>query len=163
MRRSAPVSGGARQIRFFEDYVPGSVEEYGPIEVSEADILAFGQRFDPQPFHIDPLAARSGPFGGLIASGWHTAAMTMRALVDNYLSAESSLGSPGLDELRWSRPVRPGDQLRVRVTILEAKRSRSKPDRGLVRARVEVRNQNDEVAMSLVPMNLILARDATPA
>jgi acyl dehydratase len=144
--------------RYFEDYVPGTVAEYGPIVVGEAEILEFARRYDPQPFHLDPEAAQSGPFGGLIASGWHTAAMMMRVLVDNYFSPESSLGSPGIDELRWSRPVRPGDALRVRVTILEAKRSRSRPDRGLVRARVEVLNQAAEVVMSLVPMNLILAR-----
>jgi acyl dehydratase len=144
-------TGEARRVRFFEDY--------GPIAVSEAEVLEFARRYDPQPFHADPAAARGGPFGGLIASGWHTAAMMMRVLVENYFSAESSLGSPGIDELRWTRPVRPGDRLRVRVTILEAKRSRSKPDRGLVRARVEVLNQDGEVAMSLLPMNLILARD----
>jgi acyl dehydratase len=152
-------AGPPDRARYFEDYLPGSVEEYGPIAVTEADILEFARRWDPQPFHADPDAAPSGPFGGLIASGWHTAAMTMRVLVENYLSEPTSLGSPGLDELRWSRPVRPGDSLRVRITILEANRSRSKPDRGLVRTRVEVLNQHSEAVMSLVPMNLIRARD----
>jgi acyl dehydratase len=101
--------------------------------------------------------------GGLIASGWHTAAMTMRLFVEHYLSKVATLPSPGLDELRWLRPVRPGDRLRVRVTVTEAKRSRSKPDRGLVRALVEVLNQNGEVVMSFRPMNLMRCRNASAA
>jgi hypothetical protein len=92
------------------------------------------QRSDPQPFHIDPKAAQHTMFGELIASGWHTASLMMRLMVDHYLSRNASLGSPGVDELRWLKPVRPGDALSVRVTILETKRSRSKPDRGIVRS-----------------------------
>ncbi len=157
MRADAAASPSER---WFEDYVPGSVEEYPPITVAEDEVLAFGRRYDPQPFHADPDAARHGPFGGLIASGWHTTAMMMRVLVENYFSEASSLGSPGIDELRWTRPVRPGDKLRVRVSILDAKRSRSKPDRGLIRSRVEVLNQDSEVVMSLTAMNLIRAREA---
>src|SRR6202012_2325230 len=97
-----------------------------------------------------------GPFGGLIASGWHTAAMTMRLFVEHYLSKVATLPSPGIDELRWLRPVRPGDPLRVRVTGLEAGRSKSKPDRGIVHSLVEVLNQNGEVVMTQRPMNLML-------
>src|SRR5579864_8105352 len=141
--------------RYFEDYVPGSAHEFGPVVVSESDILDFARRYDPQPFHADPDKAASGPFGGLIASGWHTAAITMRLLVDHYLSAGSSLGSPGIDEVRWTKPVRPGDTLAVRVTVVEARRSRSKPDRGLVRSRIEVLNQLGEVVMSLTAMNFM--------
>lgn len=144
--------------RFFEDYLPGSVSEFGSAEVDEAEIIEFGKRFDPQDFHIDPEAAARGPFGGLIASGWHTGALMMRMMVDNYLSNVSSLGSPGIDELRWLRPVRPGDTLRLRATILDTKRSRSKPDRGVVWTQTEVLNQNGEVVMSVKAMTLIRCR-----
>ena len=116
--------------------------------------------YDPQSMHVDPVAAAQGPFGGLIASGWHTAAMVMRLFVEHYLSKVATLPSPGVDELRWVRPVRPGDTLRVRVTVTETKRSRSKPDRGLVRGLVEVLNQNGELVMSNKPMNLMRCRSA---
>ena len=112
------------ELRYFEDYLPGASHDCGSVSVSEAEIISFATQFDPQPFHVDPAAAARGPFGGLIASGWHTAALVMRQLVDHYLSAEASLGSPGLDDLRWPEPVRPGDTLRVRVTAVEARRSR---------------------------------------
>src|SRR3954471_7451307 len=135
--------------RFFEDYSPGAVFEYGEIRVDEAEILEFARRFDPQDMHVDPEAAKRGRFGGLIASGWHTGAMMMRLLADNFLPKEASLASPGIDELRWLFPVRPGDVLRIRVTVLEATRSRSKPDRGMVRTSIEVLNQNEEIVMSL--------------
>jgi acyl dehydratase len=146
--------------RYFEDYIPGSVYEFGSARVDEAGILDFAKRFDPQDFHTDPEAARRGPYGGLIASGWHTGALMMRMFAENYLSKASSLGSPGIDELRWPRPVRPGDTLSVRVTVLEARRSRSKPDRGIVNALAEVLNQNREVVMSLKAMTLIRCREA---
>ncbi|MEI8183847.1 MAG: MaoC family dehydratase, partial [Desulfomonile sp.] len=104
--------------RYFEDYVPGSVHEFGSIAVEEAEMINFARRFDPQPFHIDPEAAKQSIFGGLIASGWHTASLAMRLLVDHYISHVASLGSPGVDELRWLKPVRPGDTLSVRITLL---------------------------------------------
>ena len=135
--------------RYFEDYVTGAVFEYGAIMLTEREIVEFAQRFDPQYIHTDPRAAADGPFNGLIASGWHTAAIMMRLFVDHYLSHVASMASPGIDELRWSRPVRPGDTLSIRVSVLEANRSRSKPDRGMVRSLVEVLNQNREVVMSL--------------
>jgi acyl dehydratase len=144
--------------RYFEDYQPGSVYEFGTIAVSEEEVLEFARRFDPQYFHTDPARAASGPFGGLIASGWHTAALMMRLYADHYVSTVASLGSPGIDELRWTRPVRPGDRLSLRATILEAKRSRSKPDRGLIRSFIEVFNQERQVVMSLRVMNLMLCR-----
>jgi acyl dehydratase len=144
--------------RYFEDYEPGSAIEYGSIAVEEADIIDFAKRFDPQEFHTDPDAAKRGPYGGLIASGWHTCSLVMRVLVDRHLSPASSLGSPGVDELRWLRPVRPGDTLSIRVSVLEANRSRSKPDRGMVRSLIEVLNQNREVVMSLKAMNLVRCR-----
>ncbi len=146
--------------RYFEDYIPGAIFEYGKIRVDEAEIIEFARRFDPQDMHVDPEAARRGRFGGLVASGWHTAAMMMRLVVENFLPKEASLASPGIDELRWLRPVRPGDALRLRVTVLEATRSRSRPDRGVVRTLMEVLNQDGEVVMSLKPMNIIASRSA---
>jgi acyl dehydratase len=147
--------------RYFEDYRPGFVGEYGSITVSEDEIIEFARRFDPQEFHVDPIKAARGPYGGLIASGWHTSALMMRLYADHVVSKVAGLGSPGIDELRWKRPVRPGDTLSIRVTILEAKRSSSKPDRGLVRIQIEVLNQNKEIVMSLKAMTLFLCRDAS--
>ena len=144
--------------RYFEDYAPGAVVEYGQIPVTEAEIVEFARRFDPQEMHVDPEAAARGRFGGLIASGWHTAAMMMRLFADNFLSKVASLASPGIDELRWLQPVRPGDVLRIRVTVLEATPSRSRPDRGIVRTLVEVLNQQGEAVMTLKPMNIIRRR-----
>jgi acyl dehydratase len=148
--------------RYFEDYQPGAVFEYGRITVTQAEVIEFAQRFDPQAFHVDPEAAAHGPFGGLIASGWHTAGLMMRLLTDHFLSRVASLGSPGVDELRWTRPVRPGDSLRIRVSILEARRSRSKPDRGVVRTEIEVLNQHGEVVMSLKALNILRCREMLP-
>jgi acyl dehydratase len=144
--------------RYFEDYLPGAVFEYGDIPVSEAEIIEFARRYDPQDMHVDPEAAARGRFGGLVASGWHTAAMIMRLVVDNFLPKAASLASPGIDELRWLKPVRPGDVLRIRVTVLEATPSRSRSDRGMVRSHVEVLNQDGEVVMSMKPMNIIRRR-----
>jgi len=146
--------------RYFEDYVPGAAYEYGYVTVTEAEILSYASQFDPQPIHVDPDFAARGPFGGLIASGWHTAAIGMRMIVDHYLSRVASIASPGIDELRWPAPLRPGDSVRLRVTVVEARRSRSKPDRGLVRTHGELINQNDETVMELTAMNLIRARPA---
>ena len=146
--------------RYFEDYLPGAVFEYGDISVTEGEIIEFARRYDPQYIHIDGAAAARGPFGGLIASGWHTAVLMMRVLVDRFLPRAASLGSPGIDELRWLKPVRPGDALRVRVTVLDATPSRSRPDRGVVRTLVEVLNQDRDVVMSLKPMNIFRRRAA---
>jgi acyl dehydratase len=145
--------------RYFEDYVPGAVYEYGYAGVTEADIVSFAERFDPQPIHVDARFADRGPFGGLIASGWHTAGIAMRLIVDHYLSRVASLASPGVDEPRWPTPVRPGDSLRLRTTILDTRRSQSKPDRGLVQTRAELLNQDDQIVLSLVAMNLLRLRD----
>ena len=145
--------------RYFEDYVAGSVHEFGRIAVDEREVIEFASRYDPQPFHTDPEAATRSPFGGLIASGWHTAGLMMRLVVEHYLSRVASLASPGVDELRWTQPVRPGDTLSVRATVLEARRSRSKPDRGIVHTRFEVLNQRGEVVMSVKAMNMLRARE----
>ncbi|HVA38105.1 MAG TPA: MaoC family dehydratase [Candidatus Dormibacteraeota bacterium] len=146
--------------RYFEDYVPGSVFEFGHVVVDEAEVIEFAKRYDPQYIHTDPAAAAAGPFNGLIASGWHTAGLMMRMFVESYLSEASSLASPGIDELRWMKPVRPGDRLTLRATVLQVKRSTSKPDRGMVRTFVEVVNGAGEVVMSLKAMNLMRLRNA---
>ncbi len=145
--------------RYFEDYVAGAVHEFGVIAVEEAEIIAFAKRYDPQIFHTDPEAAKKTIYGGLIASGWLTSGLMMRLYSDHYLSHVASLGSPGVDELRWLKPVRPGDTLSLRVTILETNRSRSKPDRGIVRSFIEVLNQNAEIVMSMKAVNFFLCRD----
>jgi acyl dehydratase len=149
--------------RYFGDYALGATNECGSVSVDQASILAFAKEFDPQPFHADPEAAAAGPFGGLIASGWHTAALVMRLLVDNYLSAEASLGSPGLDEIRWPYPVRPGDTLRVRATVVESRRSLSKPDRGIIKTMVEAVNQDGRTVMRATAINFLLVRPAAGA
>jgi acyl dehydratase len=148
-----------RENRYFEDYVVGSVHEFGSIVVTEEEVIAFARRYDPQVFHTDPVAAKNTGFGGLIASGWLTAGLMMRLLVDNVVSGVASLGSPGVSELRWLKPVRPGDELSIRLTIEEAKRSRSKPDRGAVSNFVEVMNQNREVVMTMRSVGMYLCRE----
>ena len=145
--------------RYFEDYCAGSMHEIGSVRVEKEEVIEFARRYDPQVFHIDERAAEHTMFGGLIASGWHTAALMMRLLADNFISKVASLGAPGVDELRWHLPVRPGDVLSVRVAVLETRRSRSKPDRGVMRTRVEVTNQRGELAMSLTAVNLVLCRE----
>ena len=145
--------------RYFEDYVSGSTFEYGEISLSAEEIVDFARRFDPQPIHVDPQAAERGPFKGLIASGWHTAGVMMRLFADHFISHVAGMASPGVDELRWLLPVRPGDTLSIRVTILEARRSRSKPDRGIVRTLIEVMNQKKEVVMSLQALSILRCRD----
>lgn len=143
--------------QYFEDYPVGRVFEGGRYAVSEAEILEFARRYDPQAMHVDKGAAMKGQFGGLIASGWHTGAMMMRLLTEVFVPP-ANLASPGLDELRWLLPVRPGDVLSLRITVTEARRSRSKPDQGVVRSRVEVLNHKGETVMSLNPVSLMRCR-----
>ncbi len=151
----------APEDRYLEDYVPGDVHEFGAINVEEAEMIDFARRFDPQPFHTDPDAAKKSAFHGLIASGWHTASMAMRLLVDNYISRVASLGSPGVDEVRWRKPVRPGDTLSIRATVIEVKLSRSKPGQGTIRSYIEVLNQNREVVMTWKGMGMVRCRNRT--
>jgi len=145
-------------LRYFDDYLPGATYDCGSFSVSEDEIISFAKQFDPQPFHVDPEAAARGPFGGLIASGWHTAALVMRQLVDHYLSAQASLGSPGLDEMRWPDPVRPGDTLRVRATVAEVRRSLSRPDRGIMKTVIEAVNQDGRTVMRATATNFLRVR-----
>src|SRR5512145_142138 len=141
--------------RYFEDYFPGDVHEFGSISVDEDEVLEFGRRYVPLSYHIDKEAAKNSIYGGVIASGWHTAALMMRIYTENYLSRVANLGSPGGDELRWDKPVFPGDQLTVRATVLEARRSESRPDRGIVRTFIEVLNQKRQVVMSMKMVNFV--------
>ncbi|MFE0028378.1 MaoC family dehydratase [Amycolatopsis sp. NPDC059021] len=147
--------------RYFEDYRPGAAYEFGHAAFTEAEIVEFARRFDPQSFHVDRETAQDGPFGGLIASGWHTASVLMRLFAGHYLSTVASLGGPGADELRWLKPVRPGTTVRLRVTVLDTQPSRSKPDRGLVRTLAELIDQDDDVVLRLTVLNF-LRRKAFP-
>jgi acyl dehydratase len=153
-----PVSEKPVKELYLEDYAPGSVYRFGSILVEEKDIVEYAKRYDPQVFHVDPEAAKRTSFGGLVASGWHTAALAMRLLVDHWLSRMANLGSPGVDDLRWLKPVRPGDILSVRLTIMEARRSQSKPDRGIVRGLIEILNQSGEVVATWKGVNIVEAR-----
>ncbi len=147
-------------MRYFEDFKPGDVIELGSRTISKESILAFAREFDPQPFHTDEEAAKRSIYGGLLASGWHTGSLLMRILNDGLLKDTASLGSPGVDELRWLKPVRPGDVLSARMTVLESIPSRSKPDRGLIRSLMELRNQHDEVVLTVRGLSLLGRRPA---
>ena len=151
-----------QKLHHWEDCPVGSVLEFGGVTVTKEEILRFARQFDPQPFHVDEEAARRSPFGGLIASGWHTASIAMRMWCDAFLLQSASAGSPGVDKLQWKKPVRPGDTLRMRVTVVEARPLASKPDLGLVRSRWEVLNQADELVMHMEGLGLLLRRNAAP-
>ncbi len=149
------------QERYLEDYVEGTIHEFGPVTITEDEIVQFGKKFDPQLFHTDPEMAGQTVYGGLIASGWHTCSLFMRLFVENYLAGPASLGSPGVDELRWFKPVRPGDQLTLRITVHKVKPSRSKPDRGVLYSFCEMLNQKNEVVATMMALNLILFREVS--
>jgi len=139
-----------RTIRFFwEDFPAGCVREFGATPVTREAVLEFARAFDPQPFHLDDEAAEASLFGRLSASGWHTCAMTMRMICDDHLLDAASLGSPGIDSLRWHKPVYPGDTLSVRLEVLESRPMTSRPGVGLVRSRWQVLNQQRELVLSM--------------
>ena len=144
--------------RWFEDYAPGETFEFGDHLVTEEEIVEFARRYDTQPFHVDPVAAAQSSFGGLVASGWMTAAVLMRMMCDHFIAPASAMGSPGIDHLRWQHPVRPGDRLRARVSVVETRRSQSKPDRGAVVLRQELINQAGEVVMSVDGRTILRCR-----
>ncbi len=147
---------------YFEDFPPGSTWEIeGPI-VTKEEIVEFASKFDPQYFHIDEAAAQHSPYGGLIASGWHTVGICMRLMCDRYLLDSVSFGSPGMDHVRWLHPVRPGDRLRLKTTVLEAKISRSKPDRGSVLNRWDVYNQDGALVMTMEGWGILGRRPRSP-
>lgn len=135
--------------RWFEDYAAGEVFEFGEYHITDTEIIGFARQYDPQFFHVDAEAAKNSPYGGVIASGWMTAAVAMRMMCEHFIPTESALGSPGVDQLRWLLPVRAGDTLRMRASVLDCRRSSSKPDRGVVTIRQEVINQHDQVVMRL--------------
>ncbi|MFB6135356.1 MAG: MaoC family dehydratase [Halobacteriaceae archaeon] len=143
----------------FEDLAPGDVFEYGTREVTEAEVVEFAERYDPQWFHTDPERARDSVHGGLIASGWHTAAMAMSLLVEGHYRDAATLGAVGVDELRWPAPTRPGDELSVRMEITETRPSESRDDRGLVRSDVTVADQSGETKATLSPLVLYARRE----
>ena len=143
---------------YFEDFEVGKIIEVGQRSVTEEEIIAFATQFDPQPFHVDQDAAAKSMYGGIIASGWHTCSMMMRMVVDGILRNSASLGSPGLDEIRWLKPVRGGDTLTVSTTVLESKPSSSKPDRGVVLTVWEAKNQHGELVATVKGMGMYLRR-----
>jgi acyl dehydratase len=144
-----PPTREAIGMRHYEDFQVGESVDLGQIAVTEEEIIAFARQFDPQPFHVDAQRARDSIFGGLVASGWHTAALYMRLLVGGLLKDSASLGSPGIDALRWLQPVRPGDTLRACFTVLECRLSQSRPGMGIVRGRGEVWNQDERTVMTV--------------
>jgi len=148
--------------RFFEDYTIGATYHCGSVTVTQDEIIAFARHYDPQAMHVDPELAAEGPFGEIIASGWHTIGLTMRLFVGSFLPF-NGLAAPGIQEILWPCPVRPGDTLSVTTTVVDARRSRSKPDRGLLHLLIETRNQHGEVVLSIKPMNFVRTRNPEPA
>ena len=134
---------------YWEDFKVGEVHQIGEKRVDKDEIIAFAKQFDPQPFHVDEAAAKASMYGGLIASGWHTVALVMRMMCDSYMLDSASLGSPGIDNLKWLKPVRPGDTIRAQRTTLEVRASASRPEMGLVKTRWEVFNQDAEQVMTM--------------
>lgn len=152
-------------IRTFDDLVVGAVERFGRYEVTRDEVIAFARRYDPQPFHLSDEAAARSLFGKVAASGWHTAAMTMRMLVEHWQETgldKASVGGIGTDELRWLKPVYPGDILSMEAELLEKTPSRSKPDRGIIRTRCITLNQQGEAVMTQITIGLMKRRSAIP-
>jgi acyl dehydratase len=147
-------------VKYAEDFPVGLRRELGSTTLAEDEVIRFAREFDPQPFHVDKAAAERGFYGGIIASGWHTCSLTMRIMVDNYLSDAAALGSPGIDELRWLKPVRPGDRLTVYSTVREVKNSTSKPDRAVLTTVTEVENQAGDVVLTMLGKTMMLRRPA---
>lgn len=145
-------------MKYWEDFAVGEVIELGSCAITEAEVLAFARKYDPQPFHTDPEAARRSIFGGLIASGWHTGAMFIRMVVEHMTPVHATSGAMGFDDLKWLRPVRPGDVLSMESEIREKIESRSRPDRGTVKIESRISNQREEVVMSLVSLVIYLRR-----
>jgi len=145
-------------VRYWDDIKEGEVVELGSRTLDKERMVAFAREFDPQPFHTDEKAAEASIWGGLIASGWLTGSVLMRIFYDGFLKDTASMGSPGIDELRWLKPVRPGDTLTVRLTVLETAASHSKPDRGIVRSLMEVLNQHGEIVMTTKGVNFFKRR-----
>jgi acyl dehydratase len=146
--------------RHFEDFRTGEVAMSAPYTVTREEIVGFARKYDPQPFHLDEAGGQRSIYGGLIASGWHTCAIAMRLVCDLYITDSHSMGSPGVEDIRWLKPVRPGDTLRLRWSVLETKPSRSRPEMGAVRTQWEMLNQRDEVVMLSTSWGLFGRRPA---
>lgn len=147
-------------MQYYEDLVPGTANKYGSYEVTREEVIDFASKYDPQAFHLDDEAAAATHFGRLSASGWHTAAMAMSMAVANMnTNRQAGLGSPGLDELRWVKPVYPGDTLRCEQVLLEKRRSKTRPEMGLLRGETKVFNQHDELVMTFKAIGMIATRD----
>lgn len=147
-------------MRYFEDFSVGETIELGHISVTEDEIIAFATQFDPQPFHVNKEQASHSFFGELVASGWHTTSLYMRLLVDGLLNQSASLASPGVEQVRWPRPVRPGDTLYGRFTVTDSKTSKSRPNLGILRSNCELFNQRGELVMTLVGTHFLGRRPA---
>jgi acyl dehydratase len=145
---------------YLEDFQPGDAFEFGRHTFTREEIVAFARQYDPQPFHVDEEAARRSIYGGLIASGWQTVGVTFRLAVEGLIGRVASLGSPGVDEVRWLRPVRPGDTITARAEVLAVRPSASKPDRGIVRMRYESVNARGETVLTMVGVQLVGRRQA---
>ncbi|MFZ6861001.1 MaoC family dehydratase [Undibacterium sp. Ji67W] len=139
---------------YFEDFIPGESIQLGQRTVTEEEIIAFAQQFDPQTFHVDKVAAKESIFGDVIASGWHTCSMMMRMVVDGFIGDSSSMGSPGIDNIRWTAPVRPGDTLTVTAETTGSKVSTSKPDRGVVNTVWKAVNQHGQIVCTIDGMGM---------
>ena len=147
-------------MQYFEDIAVGTSQAFGNYQVTREEVMDFAAKYDPQPFHLDDEAAAKTHFGRLSASGWHTCAMTMRMLVENLeANRQAGLGSPGIDNLRWLKPVYPGDTLRCESEVLEKRRSQSRPEMGLFKSRLTVFNQDDVAVMEMVSNGLVQVRD----
>lgn len=147
-------------MKYLEDFAVGQAMEFPPRTVNEDEIIAFARDYDPQPFHLDKEAAKQSLFGGLCASGWHTAGLMMRMLVDNMIGKYASMGSPGVDQLRWVKPVFPGDTLHLHGEVVDVKPSRSKPDRGVITSRYEMKNQKGETVLTMQAKGMYARRPA---
>lgn len=147
-------------MRYFEDFHVGDTFDLGSIPITEEEIITFARQYDPQPFHVDLEQAKESFFGGLVASGWHTSALFMRMFVDTLLNQSASLASPGVEEVHWLRPVRPGDVLRGRFTVVDSKPSARRPEMGTIRSRCEMFNQHDELVMRLAGIHFFGRRPA---
>ena len=146
-------------MEYYEDVEVGATQEFGEYEVTKEEIFEFAEKYDPQPFHTDEDAAEESAFGELVASGWHTASICMRLLVDGFVDDRASMGARGVDELRWKRPVRPGDTLSIRTEIVDKRVSESDPKRGYVDSRLEGFNQDGEIVVSWISLGMIERRN----
>ena len=150
----------ANKKMYWEDFIPGTREQVGKVTVNKDEVIEFASRYDPQLFHIDEAEADKSIYGGIIASGWHTCSMVMRLMCDSYLLNSTSLGSPGIEEVKWLSPVYPGDVLTAFRTVVDSRVSKSKPDRGIVKTFWETENQNGDLVMSMSGTNFFLRREA---